>query len=344
VEAVEASQCLPARVQAGFRRKPLIAALDRLAAGTSPIGLVLGSGFECDPRMLAHLGEHFRLIGNPPDVVRRAKDPTAFFGALTKLGIRHPETQLVPPAAGDGWLMKRIGGSGGLHIHACPPAPRLDPRRYFQRRVDGEPLSVLAVIGRTGPVFAFTRQWCAPLPRRPYRYGGATGPITPEPDLEARLIDISRATAESLGLIGLVSLDFLIDDGEPILIEVNPRPGASLDVLDDAEGNLFRSHVEASRGGDAAGLLLARWQPPKARAAAYLYADRGPIEIAPGLDWPHWTADRPQPGSRILKHQPLATVLADSASPDEAERLCRHRLGLLENLLYESANGKGTPT
>lgn len=342
--AAEAFVCLPARVQVGFIPRPLYAALDELIAKaeTPPIGLVLGSGFECNPRFVERIAQRYTLLGNPADVIRASKDPTAFFAMLERLGIRHPETQLTAPADTPGWLMKRTGGSGGLHIHNCPVTPRPDKRRYFQKRIGGEAISIFGLIGSGGPAFAFSRQWTSPQPRRPYRYGGAVGPITPDEDLEARLVTLAHDVTNELGLTGLVSLDVLIEDGEPSLLEVNPRPGATLDVFDDGRGSLFRAHIEAARGGDAAEMLMRAWDPPHARAAAILYADRGPLTI-PSIDWPDWAADRPQPGSSIAKYQPLATVIADANTPDAAERLCRERLGELENMLYESSTSTNGP-
>ncbi len=128
-------------MQTGFTFRPLVEALESLTseAPSKPIGLVLGSGFECNPRLVAKLGERFRLLGNSADVIRRTKSPETFFEALDRLGIRHPETRLTAPGLTGGWLMKRIGGSGGLHIHDCPATPRPDPRRYFQKKQTGVP-------------------------------------------------------------------------------------------------------------------------------------------------------------------------------------------------------------
>lgn len=339
-----ASRCLPARVQTGFLARPLLAALDSLAAESpsAPIGLVLGSGFECNPRLVARLAERYRLIGNTPEVIANTKNPAHFFVALDRLGISHPETRDTAPPVRDGWLMKRIGGSGGLHIVDCPASPRPDPRRYFQRRIEGEPISVLGLISKRGNAFAMSRQWTSPLPKRPYRYGGAVGSLELDVDLEARLIDISLALADELNLVGLVSFDFLVIDGEPLLLEINPRPGATHDVFDDASGTLFRAHVEACLGGDTAARISSDWHPPPARAAAFLYADRGPLAV-PEVDWPDWAADRPRPGSNIAPHQPLATVLADAADVDAAEETCRNRLGVLGDMLYEGRKLEGAP-
>jgi len=342
VALAAASRCLPARVQVGFTARPLIAALESLVAEASspPIGLVLGSGFECNPRLVSKIAARFPLIGNDAETIQRTKDPAHFFRILDELGVPHPETRLDAPSDTDGWLMKRIGGSGGLHIHICPSEPRRDVRRYFQRRIAGEEISLMGLVSEKSAAFAASRQWTSPLPRRPFRYGGATGSLPLEEDLEARLIEMSLAVSEALSLRGIVSFDYLLRDGEPFLLEVNPRPGATLDVFDDAAGTLFKAHVEACRGGDPAALLASGWHPPVARAAAFLYADKGPLSVS-SIDWPDWASDRPRPGSVIGAGQPLATVIAEGLSVDEVQAACVQRLGALETLLYDHSNKKG---
>lgn len=341
LKAAEAATCLPARVQVGFTPRPLIAALEELAARSSspPAGLVLGAGFECNPRLVARLGERFKLIGNDADTIRKAKDPTHLFPLLDDLGVPHPETQIDPPAQAEGWLMKRIGGSGGLHIHFCPKAPRPDKRRYFQKRIPGEAISLLGLVSEKSAAFAVSRQWTSPLPRRPFRYGGAAGSLLLDADLEARLIEMSLAVSDALGLKGIVSFDYLVHEGAPSLIEINPRPGASLDVFDDVSGTLFEAHVEASRGGDPADILSKGWHPPIARAVSVLYADHGAVSVG-DVAWPDWSADRPASGTTIGRGQPLATVMAEGDDLDTVQALCVQRLGALETLLYDHSNEK----
>lgn len=334
-ESAAAWRCLPARVQTGFIYRPLLAALESLAAEApkAPIGLVLGSGFECNPKLVAKLGERFRLLGNSADTIRDTKDPETFFGNLARLGIRHPETTITAPSETAGWLMKRRGGSGGLHIHRCPETPRPDPRRYFQREIKGEAISLFGIVSGKSSAFATSRQWGSPLPRRPYRYGGAAGSLMIDDDLEARLISTALEVTDALGLKGIVSFDFLVDDGDPSLIEVNPRPGATLDIFDDTSGTVFKAHMEACLDGDPARFLAEEWHPPIARAQAFLYADRGSLTI-PTFDWPTWAADRPRPQTAISRGQPVATVITEGNDLASVEADCRSRLMLLEDRLF----------
>jgi predicted ATP-grasp superfamily ATP-dependent carboligase len=332
-EHAERAIRIPDAVRIGFRAKPLFAGLAELAAASSrpPVGLVLGSGFEDRPKLIAALSGHYRLIGNDAETIARTKDPSCLFALLDKLGIAHAETQAAAPREPGAWLSKRIGGSGGTHIVPADTA-EASPRRYYQRRLDGEAASVLAVAATDGVHIAgFSRQWPVGSGPRPYRYGGAVGPVALPPAIAAAMREAVVKLCGALKLTGLVAFDFLVSDGVPHLLEVNPRPGATLDVLDDAAGSLFAAHLAACLG------TAAPLPPPAApRAAAILYAEAGPITVG-DLPWPAWSADRPEPGTRVPRYRPIATVFAAGDTPETAFGNCRRRLDELAQMLYAQA-------
>src|SRR5262249_39058348 len=130
---------------------------------------------------------------------------------------------------------------------------------------------------------------------------------------------------------GLVSFDFLNTNGVPCLLEINPRPGATIDVFDDANGSLFKAHLAAGQGRP-----ISLSPPAAARAMGVLYADRGPLTPG-GVSWPAWSADRPLPGTRIPPYRPVATVFGQGADATAAEWNCRQRLDELAHMLYSQA-------
>jgi uncharacterized protein len=337
-EAAEHYRQLPDVLENGFEGGPLITALDELSAHVdgNPLGLVLGSGFEDRTKLMATLDQRYGLIGTKPEALRRAKDPGVLFPLLDKLGIPHPETTLTPPAGGEGWLSKAIGGAGGTHIRDCGPSPEAIPGRYFQRRIaNSVSISVLAVATDNGIAIEMSRQWTAPSAEKPYRFGGATVIEFSGSGTEQAMVDAAERLIPELDLMGLVSFDFAVTRDGLYLLEINPRPGATLDIFDDAKGNLFRAHVEACRTGKLWQTRLSPAAP--SLASAILYADRGPLDIG-RVRWPGWTADRPQKDSQIAAGQPMATVLGHGKTHAEAERLCRQRLSSLADLLYTSSS------
>jgi predicted ATP-grasp superfamily ATP-dependent carboligase len=331
--AAAAFRVIDGAMETGFRTKPLLAALNELTSSVSsrPLGLVLGSGFEDKPRLIAVLAGRYRLLGNGAATYAACKAPARFFSKLDELGIAHPETQAAPPADPAGWLTKRIGGSGGRHIRMCNANAIQRPRRYFQKQLEGERLSVGGVFGAEHTPLAVTRQWISPSPAQPFRFGGAVSQPGIAPALRRALESNALKVASAFNLTGMASFDFIAVDGVPHLLEVNPRPGASLDVQDDDWGTQFRAHAAVCTG-----MSVPANPAPKssARAMAILHADRGALTLGE-TPWPKWSADRGPSGTFIPKNAPLASVFAEAATADEAQRLAQVRLAELEDLIYE---------
>ncbi|WCS25799.1 ATP-grasp domain-containing protein [Methylobacterium sp. NMS14P] len=316
----EAYRPLPGRFGTAPAADATLAALDDLAARAgSPVGLILGSGFEDAPDLIARLAARHRLIGASAGTVAALKDPLAFAALCARLGVPHPAVATEPPPDPAAWLLKRVGGSGGSHIRPATRSPA-PADHYFQARVPGRPhaLNVLAD-GRTIRVLAVTEQWCAPSPIRPFRYAGALArgageaPALPASVLEAAAAGTERIVAAT-GLRGLASADLLVDGPDWWLTEINPRPGATLDVLDRRGTPLLAAHIAACLGT----MPEPGPHPAGAAAAQICYADRE-LAPVPALDWPDCVRDRPCPGSVVRRDAPLCTVLAEGA--DRAEVL-----------------------
>jgi predicted ATP-grasp superfamily ATP-dependent carboligase len=302
----------------GFAEVDLEPVVARLCAAHAPLGIVYGSGFEDCPGALAQLALHAPLIGSSPQALRQTKDPARFDAACAAAGLAHPEVRLAPPPAAADWLIKRRGGCGGGHVAPAAPdrAPR--PDEYWQRRVSGRLVSLLFVRdARVLTPIAWSEQWTAPTRDAPYRYSGAAGPLDFEPpsDLEPKL----AALTGDLGVRGLASADF-VDDGERLwLLEINPRPGATLDVFDDAEDPLLARHIAATRTDGAARPAKAR----RPRASQIVYADSD--LVVPAGEWPEGTADRPAAGTAVSAGSPVCTASASAASVADAKALIEER-------------------
>jgi uncharacterized protein len=321
----------------GMEEKSLLAALDTLSRSRQPIGIVCGTGFEDRPQLLARIAERWRLLGNDPQtVVARVKDPCALAALCREGDIPHPDTIPSPPREPNGWLVKRKGGAGGSHVASASAQNLPSDGFYFQRAMRGVPISALFLAdGRRAVMFGFSRQWASPTAQRPFRYGGAVRPAALVPAMADALAAAVHRLMQAVPLVGLNSADFLVDGEEFRLLEINPRPGATLDVFEPTEGSLFALHVAACEG-------RLNGAPPRldgARAAAIVYAERDIVSV-PAAQWPNWAADRPVPGTAIKAGEPLCTVMAAAATAAAAKARVDERLAMVLAMVPGSTHAR----
>ncbi len=333
--AAEACIALQDGRMRGFRSDALLHAIERLSADRQVAGFVYGPGFEDRVDILADVAAKWRLFGNAPAVVGRLKDPMAFASLCRQSAIPHPEASLTRPQDSRHWLARQRGGSGGKHIRPAAEAQDIDELTYFQRFVPGRPVSALTISdGRDAELLGFSDQWAAPGEGRPFRYSGAKSPAQLAPNEADALSAAVRRFHRAMPLLGLNSFDFLVAGDEFWLLEVNPRPGATLDIFEteaSSAQSLFALHVDACAG-------WLRAPPPfsDARAAAIVYLDREIAEM-PGVAWPEWVRDRQRVGTTIDAVDPFCTVVSRADTVDDAMRDLTERAAFIRSLIENTA-------
>jgi len=296
-------------------------------APTPILGAITGSGFEDRPDLLTHIAKDWPLIGNDAETVAQINDPKRFFERLDDLAISYPETCLQRPPDPDGWVAKRPGGAGGSHVrpvrHAQPIGNHASTGElYYQTLVPGRMISALFVANGTDvQVLGFSEQWTAPAPGKPWRYGGAAQPASLPPNAAVAMAETVALLVDAFKLKGLGSADFVFNGDEPLLLEINARPGGTLDIFANAGNPLLELHVEAALNGALPDEPLVL----EGGSASAIVFTREPLVVAPAMVWPSWTADRPKPGERIDKERPICTVLARAGSAEKARRLVQTR-------------------
>lgn len=315
----------------GFNADALLAAADKLAP--LPCGLVAGTGFEDQPALLARLAENRELIGNTVATVRRVKDPAAFFPLLDTLEIPHPEISSVLPQVPTGWLSKRIGGHGGTHIQSAGDAHATAPDRYFQRVAEGRNCSALFLAdGESACLIGFSEQFTVCRGDSAYWYAGAINRVDLHPDVRG---DIARKLDDLVAacrLVGLNSIDFIAAGDDYWILEVNPRPSATIDLYDDdIPGGLFDRHVRACRGELPVVVPMG-----KVRAHRVVYAPQA-LRLRPRFSFPDWCSDIPEAGDDFVGGAPVCMVHAAGATAMETRKLIEQRWSLIEQRLFERA-------
>ncbi|MGB7973748.1 MAG: ATP-grasp domain-containing protein [Roseiarcus sp.] len=306
-------------------------AVETLVGAHDPIGLVYGAGFEHQPEAIAAIAETTRVFGNGADSLKRAKDPLALARVCEANGVRHPQVVFAPPDEPELWLTKKWGGAGGAHVAVAEAGSCARPDSYFQRHAGGKSISALFLASKkTAEILGLSIQWTAPTPACPFRYGGAAGPVAIDP---AQAEEVARSVAiiaSELDLVGLNSADFLVSADAVWLIEINPRPGATLDVFESNEAPLFACHIAACEGH-----LTHASASFAFKAAEVVYAPHD-VVVRRRWNWPDWAVDRSPTETQVAAGDPVCTVLGSGVTVDSARDCASERARKIIALVQEA--------
>jgi predicted ATP-grasp superfamily ATP-dependent carboligase len=283
------------------------------------------SNFENHPNAVAALATHRHLWGNPPAVLRRARDPFALAALFHAKGFRTPRVLDGSNPSNisnesNQWLVKPLSSGGGHGIHPYEPDQRIRRGFYLQQRISGTSGSIvfIAASGRVAPL-GVSRQLIgdARFGAAGYRYTGSILAPASDPQFEGgtRAIDAARllaaVAAAELGLVGVNGIDFVMQGDVAFPIEVNPRWSASIELVERACAvNVFAAHARACTGGTLAAVV-----PSPARAAGKAIVFARQDAVAGNTD--AWLGDPdirdiPHEGDRIAAGSPVCTVFADA--------------------------------
>lgn len=342
----------------GFDAGALEAAID----GSPPTDAVIyGGGVDTSPVVLERLFRTRKVFGNDPATVRSLKDPACFFRLLRDCDIPFPEVRFDPPPQAEGWLLKSGCSEGGAGVRFATDqfagnerGPQCGPRRvefqgggeqsrlpgretYFQRYLPGNAMSALFLAdGKEAGILGFNTLWTEPFdPSRPFRFAGAINRASLDAAQRETVRRFVNRITRAAGLRGLNSLDFLLDGARmPRVLEVNPRPSATMSLYeDDFPTGLVHLHVRACKG------RLPEQYPRSRHVRAFriLYAADA-VEITESMDWPTWCRDRPRPGQRIERRQPLCSIVAEGVDEAMVHALIEARSQTVARRVQSSAS------
>ncbi|CAN7641045.1 ATP-grasp domain-containing protein [Phyllobacterium sp. LjRoot231] len=311
---------LSGSLQRGIDAEQVVETLTRLAGDDQPVAVIYGSGFERRPEMIEAISRRFAVAGNTAETIRLVKDPARLARLCSELSIPHPDIRFDAPEHPQEWLTKLAGAAGGSHVKPAN-GDTSGHEHYFQRFVLGKNLSALFLADRQqAHIVGFSRQWSSPAKHTPFRYGGAVRLRRYDREktfqIEEWLTDLTKRT----GLAGLNSADFIDGDAGLHLIEINPRPGATLDIFDNDEIPLLREHLRAVMGSS-----ISKPAYDGSAASAIAYTAKV-INTFPKFDWPAMTADHQMCGTTLAAGDPVCTVFATAPSAAAAMRAVKNRV------------------
>ncbi len=281
-------------------------------------GIVLGSGFEYMDDL------PYDVLGNSPEISKRASDKSKISQTFKQLGIPYPESfdsdfvrhesfdrypVIVKPSFGGGGLKNTLIKNRDELVDFCAQCG--NEKYVFQEYVPGKTISVSVISTHdAAKAIAVNEQLVGidALCSHPFGY---CGNITPH---ISKHTDATMYAAEqiilSLGLIGSNGVDFIETDNGIYAIEVNPRFQGSLDTVEAATGlNVFDLHVKAV-SGSLCDISKPQHSPHSNHysAKAIVYARSG-IRVHSLLGTIEGVVDIPKADTWIEKDTPITTAL-----------------------------------
>jgi uncharacterized protein len=285
--------------------------LTGLAAGVDAGAVVYGAGFENRPDLVTRLADGRELLSTPPELLAAVRDPFAVGDAARAAGARAPETRLDSSPEPGGWLRKPARGGGGRGVRRWAGG-RLAPGEILQREICGLSCSAVAIgDGRRAAVVGLTEQLHRP---RGFGWiGNVTPPRLPDgelAELDGQLRAVCAEVAARFAVRGAFGVDAVWDGRHAWVLEVNPRPPASLELFGSG---WFEAHVRGARGTGLPAVDVRR-PTPAAHVKLVLYADRDVLAPDPGW-WPTGLVrDVPHAGETIRRGAPVCTLVSGEES------------------------------
>jgi len=315
---------------------------------------------ENHPDIIAAIAEQRLLLGTSAAAASAVRDHARLADLLQTAGVGFPDTFPTPahvPRDGTFLVKPRASAGGrGIAVWDHDSRGREHDAHVWQRRMVGESWAAAFVVSHTGAarLWGVSRQlvgldWCH---ARPFAYCGSLDlPLSlVPPHVRAAVDRVGNTVATAfapLGLAGLIGIDLVVDpSGHVHVIEINPRPTASMELFERSTGeSLAGVHVAACGGHVPA--LSARGPGSTIWGKAVLFAAHDIVIDAERLaslqraclpltadetTWPV-LADIPCVGTAIPAAAPLLTVFAAAADHARVLGRLRHRAAAIDAVM-----------
>lgn len=310
-------------------------------------------GLENHSALVERISEKRFLWGNPSLSLKLARSPTFLAEIFRSNGLNFPATFLSSKTLSrDGrWLRKPFQGAGGTGIQFADShnVTRLKSKSYFQQFIEGTPCSAIYAGSKNDArLLGVSRQLVGEtwLHAAPFHYCGNIGPLNPAPAIENDLKKIGSVLNRHCHLRGLFGVDFILADGVPWPVEVNPRYPASVEVLEYSLGINAMAWHQAAFVSNATALTFnssARGVVGKAILFAKLplkFSIEGPWNRSlsnprPIKEMPEFV-DIPTSGQAIETNRPILTFFSRSTSVEACINNLQQIAHVLDQRLWKT--------
>ena len=319
------------------------------------------------PDLLERLAAVRPLAGCAPAAVRLVRDPFRLAADVREAGLQFPHTCPDPvgvPLDGS-YVQKPLASASGHGIRrwtadlSAAASGQNQAALIWQKWIEGEAVAAVFLLSGAGAELLGTshqllgQDWCH---ARGHLYCGSVDvplPLLAE-SIRRDWDAVGRLLATASGLRGVVGVDAVADRaGRLTVIEVNPRPTASLELIERRTGrSLAGEHLRACGFPCPIQKLLAGIDPASTTCWAKAIL-RAPHALTVDQRWLEklafhttgwcqqdgWSAvaDLPESGEPIPLGGPVLTLLAPGAGPEAAQLRLIQRCATLSAALFAPA-------
>lgn len=311
-------------------------------------GVLIASGFDDFPEVVAEIEELCPVLGNSAEAFRLVRDFHILSEFLRKHDFQTPKTNTVAPkrsakeaCAGlsPPYVVKPHPRAGGYGIEMALDEEELEALlqklwanpgvKYalVQEFVEGLDCSASFLAFEGGATLLTVNEqligveWLSPP--SPFAYCGNVVPLEVDAEVCARVEELCRLLSKEFGLRGSNGVDFVLSsDGELYVMEVNPRFQGTLECVEQVLGvNVVELHLASISGN----FLGEAPKPSRFCAKLVVYADeRCVVGDLRGIDA---VRDITPVGRVVEKGAPICTVIGVGGSKEEALEKAKIGLG-----------------
>lgn len=297
---------------------------------------LIGSGFDDFPEFWKKVNELVPVMGNDHGAIERSRNWRSLFRLLENLGIPFPDTKIVKGEAGLlkgaselGYplVLKPLRGSGGrgkILISKEEQIPIGLKREYMiQKFIDGTDASASFVAnGDKFSLLSINEQligtsWLNSPGR--FTYCGNVVPLSTYKELWGEICELLSSLVPRLMLKGSNGLDFVLKDGVPYVMEINPRFQGSLECIEEAfKVNLVDLHLSSLRGE------LKDIGPPTCFSCRGILFSQRDLKLK-DLRGHNYVRDISVPGILMRRSTPICSIFASGKSRENVILTVRRR-------------------
>ncbi len=284
---------------------------------------IYGNGFEAYPESLNLLAKYYQLVGNSATTMLALQNKPDFFQCLQTLNINFPPVSFTQPLNSTN-LIKPFQSYGGVNIRQIESNnfTQSPENYYYQQYLSGQVMSVLFLAtGIQATIIGYNQQW-----QQEFIFAGIINHAQLT-SLQQQILNtwVQQLTL-SYALLGVCSLDFILHQEQCYVLEINPRPPASMQLY---SANLFQQHINASLDYQTQITAL----PPAYTAYQIIYAPVK-ITIPTHMRWLNECCDLPAANTIIPQDQPICSIIASHMDRKVLKKaLHNHQQFVLNQLL-----------